>query len=153
MTYDDVIYLIVKLFLLLFAAPFLAGVVLAAARRASGYRHARWPGWIYYVGIEIAVLVDKGFPLLWSNLAIMIPMNTPHIAIVILIGVGGGALTFLVSGRTSLDGFVITARLLGFRHELPDRAAGKKKAKPDAEEADAPESARRKPSRKKRKRR
>lgn len=130
---SDVLLAVIKLGLLLFTVPTLIGFIIGAVKRESGKKYARWPGWIYCVVLEIAVLVDKGFPFLWANLVKMVVMTPPPEGVIILIGLVLGVINFFILGSVSWDGYKLAARVFGFRNELSIKG---KKTAPKKKKAD-----------------
>jgi hypothetical protein len=99
-----------KLGALVFLPPAVLGFLVGRLRPATAPRRAAVPGWAWYLAIEVAVLIDKRFPLLWANLADMVPLVEPPLALVIAAGVAGGAVSLYFCGRAAAWGFRVAAR-------------------------------------------
>ena len=104
-----------KIAALVFVPALAGGFLLGLIGRERASRRAAWPGWIYYGGLEIGVLIDKKFPLLWANLTEMVPVLSTPLWLELVIGGLGGVATFLLAGRASRGGYRAAARLLGFQ--------------------------------------
>ena len=110
----DVHIALAKVAALIFLPALVGGVLLGLIRQERAIRRAAWPGWAYYVALEIGVLADKKFPFLWSNLTEMVPLFSPPLWLELVLGALGGALSFLAAGGASELGFRLAARLTGF---------------------------------------
>jgi hypothetical protein len=79
---------LVQVTLLLALPPYLIGLIAGFVRPNSNPKWARLAAVGYILIIEIAVLVEKGVPFLFSNLYFMFSLS-PIVLVQYLIGVGG----------------------------------------------------------------
>jgi len=104
----------VKLLLLFLGPPLVMGFIIGLVSRDRGSRYAKVPGWAYYLLLEILVIFDKGFPFFWTNLLRMVLQNPLSFWIEVAAGIVIGVLCFFSCGRTSLDGYKLAGRTVGF---------------------------------------
>jgi hypothetical protein len=82
------IFALVKIALLVWAPPYLAGLIAGFSGRKTVPRFPIFVAVGYVLIIELAVLLDKGAPFFWSNIYFMFSLS-PIVPVQYALGIGG----------------------------------------------------------------